>query len=255
LSRRKVEQRALTRLDPNFGPGMFDSEEIIASVQRTQSDVMIFFRRRGKDWLKSDHKMNWVDIEDSLRLICRIYYSDKQYDQAISISDIKRSLKPIERSLSTSNKLIKSASPESLSAIYVALRKKKPHHSAISKNYIDDLMETNDVVMSAIQQINAIKAKKVKKRCVENACARAIVLCEQITRRKFTYTYALAQLRHSERSARVESEFEHADPEFVHAVMRGIDPSISISRVRTGLRDASKQRRTLSAEKIAKIAS
>ena len=214
----KLDANPLSELLPKPELGLFVSACEKAGAARAAAAVAVHISR--------DKLQPVENMDRQLLHITRLYWSDKAYDEAASVAEIRDQVEPaIGKALATA-KAIKEFSKATKAAFMSELRRQK----AFKPKLVEQLTADLEKFALLATPLKAAESGSRRHDALKSCCAQLIKFREQLTNASFkaTLTPILG-------TGEATEAFKRPDPQFVLEIAAAIDPAVKFPAVRSAL--------------------
>ncbi len=230
------ERSKLADTMPNLGPGLFLDERARIGTTRTYRAILSFLRtvsieRSGVGWREARQHLRPV-----LENIVQRYWADSDYDKRLTWADMKLEVRRLRQRLRRLQAAIDELPRPVAQALNFEISRRAGDGLVVS-DHLTRARTSNVAIECACKPILKRRSKKTPSLSVRQACAALLSLREAITGQPFTRTWATVKTRDRLVAARGPREFASTDALFVQVALGAIDPTVTISTIRSGLKD------------------
>lgn len=240
MSRQKKRTLVQSDLNPNFGPGLFMDNRAQHSANKACAQCRNFMNSLPKTTEHTPALIN-AQLDDALILIARYYWSDFDYENRVKRTEIKSELSKFAPTLKLLMDCMKDLSPLARQAINIELAKSNKQSEYEFADRFLQFENCSSSISGVIATFVEPKNKRTPGVRMKRACRSLIKIWEKLTEDDFSGALDTIAER-SGNKKNPNDAFFNFGPQFVLTILRAIDPSIEIERVRNGLREALRDR-------------
>ncbi len=232
---KRQSRSALSRLNADLGPGFLPDLRRIESVQRCKSALSSIFG----GYLKNDKNLFSLMNEeystgDDLISAINWYWWQYDVDHRTSDADLKNDLQDLVKILKQLVPAI-NAVPARTKQVVNQMIARPQNSTYLSGFTLDDVSQISAVLIERCGHIVDKNYVRGPSTAVPHTCARLMKLWSKITKKKFTKSNVHLAANRSPTLVKDDIEFKNNGMHFLHVVLQAIDPSVTFSKVLTGV--------------------
>lgn len=240
MDRTKPSKRksALSDITPNPGPGMLLTVEEHDSLDRCEQVLKALFAGHSSRF----SRFEWDAIQqyvrrDALADIVRQYWYDYKVDRRTKGSDFKRELTKVVTHLAHLQEAIQAVSAETKNALNRVMQPPTREHPE-RRDIFGEAERLNNLILEHSRPLVLVKYVKLPAIRLPKAGDALSKVWVSISQQEFDRNTKVCPADSRQRLFSDNFEFESEGMYFVHVMLQAIDPAITYSNVRTGMRRA-----------------
>lgn len=234
---------APSELIPNPGPGYFLNTRETKSLYRCYRAAIMLLRKKNAVFARNDWRYVRRHLNpNSIKNIVIWYWYRHNFDKSIRDSELKRDLKKFVTHLGPLVNNISKLRPETKRILNRAMAPPTMFQPK-QEDVISEIERLNGEFLAVCKPLVLADFIKGGSTSVREACNDLTNLWESIFNKDFKYNSRVVPSGERKKLTTDAYEFENRGMHFIHVLLQAIDPKITYSQVRNGVREARKQNR------------
>lgn len=230
------KRSALSDITPNPGPGPMPTVRELDSLSRCDRAVEALFGSPRSRFSRFDQDNVARHLRrEGLAEVIRWYWYNDMEDKRTKASDLKRELAKVVTHLAKLEVAMAAVQPATRHALNRLLKpptKEQPERQDV----FGEAERLNILLLKHCQPLVTSKFKKQASTSVANACERLAAIWENISQQPFERNTKTSKTNGGGKLVSDILEFENDGMHFVHVLLQAIDPNVTYSKVRSGMR-------------------